>query len=58
MPEQSKTEDHQTEGEPIGQDRPQHCGTAILRRGLGAMTEEDRKAILDILEKSGLIRAL
>jgi hypothetical protein len=51
-------EDHQTQSEPIGQDRPQHCGTAILRRGLGAMTEEDREAILDILEKGGLIKAI
>ena len=58
MTEQSKPEDNQAQLEPIDQDRPLQCGTAILRRGLAAMNEDDRDAIFDILDKGGLTRAI
>ena len=58
MPEQSKTNEQQSVADYQDEQPNRQCGTAALRQGMAAMTEVDREAVLDILEKGGLLRAI
>jgi hypothetical protein len=58
VPEQSKKNEHKPVADSQDEYPNRQCGTAALRQGMAAMTEVDREAVLDILEKGGLLRAI
>lgn len=58
MSEQSKMNEQQSVADCQDEYPNRQCGTAVLRQGMAAMTKVDQEAVLDILEKGGLLRAI